>query len=268
MKKYQLVIFETNRNEGCMSIAKKFYPQNYTTEQIKSALNKVKNKAGKKYHFDGNKILQPQQKDVLFKYDYPDGTYVKINNTHLTKEDLWDEELPCDILIIDTKYPNIVIGHRMADCPVIIAEDRKHQVVAVSHSGSLQINREVPKWTIEALTKEANSNPSDIYVYIGSCIKKESYQYDKYPLWATNKKVWENAIEKRNNIYHIDLISAIKNQLKEEQIPESNITISPYDTYLSPDYYSHTEEKRHSEKEIGQNFVGCFYQIVENDPIK
>src|SRR5699024_6059100 len=103
-----------------------------------------------------------------------------ITKDYLTKEDYWDEELICDILLIDTEFPNIVVGHRMADCPVIIAEDTKQQVVAISHCGANQINREVPKWTIKALKKEYNSNVEDIAVYIGSCIKKESYQYDKY----------------------------------------------------------------------------------------
>ena len=128
--KYKLVIFESNRKEGCMSLAKKFYPTTYSKEDRKRALKTVKDKIGKKYNFNGNHILQPKQKDVEFKEDYPDGKYVRITNEYLMKEDYWDEEIICDILLIDTKFPNIVIGHRMADCPVIIAEDRKKQTVA------------------------------------------------------------------------------------------------------------------------------------------
>lgn len=260
MKNYRLVIFETNKKDGCMSLAKKFYPEDYTDKERRKEFNKVKEKVGKKYHFNGKHILQPQQKDVELEGNYPDGTYVRITENYLTKEDYWDEKIPCDILVIDTKFPNIVIGHRMADCPIIIAEDTKNQVVAVSHCGASQINREVPKWTIEALKKEAHSNPQNIHVYIGSCIKKNSYQYDCYPHWATNDKVWKDCIHEVNNVYYIDLIHAIKKQLDGENILDNNIKESPTDTYLSPDYYSHTEEKRNPNSIIGQNFVGCFYQ--------
>lgn len=265
MNKYKLVIFETNRKDGILSLARKFYPEKYTDEEIKQALSTVKDKIGKKYNFNGKHILQPCQKDVEFITDYPDGTYIKIEQEELTQEDYWYEKLPADILLIDTKNPNIVIGHRMADCPVIIAEDVENQVVAVSHCGSSQINREVPKWTIEALKKEANSKPENIHIYIGSCIKKENYQYDKYPSWATNKNVWKDCITKHENIYYIDLITAIKKQLRNEQIKEENIQKSPIDTYTNKDYYSHTEEVRDKSKNIGQNFVGCLYQETKDE---
>lgn len=261
-KKYKLTIFESNRKDGCMSLAPKFYPKDFTLEQRKKALRLVKSKLGEKYHFNGNHILQPQQKDVEFDHEYEDGKYIKISKKHLTKKDYWDEKLCCDILLIDTNYPNVVIGHRMADCPVIIAEDVKQQVVAISHCGARQINREVPKWTIEALKKEKNSNPSNIKVYLGSCIKKESYQYTGYPIWATNKKIWQDCITEKDKIYYIDLVKAIKKQLREEKIEEKNIKVSKIDTYTNKDYYSHTEEVKDNTKNIGQNFVGCFYEEV------
>lgn len=264
MSKYKLVIFESNRKDGCMSLAKKFYSKNDTEAQIREKLSKVKIKLGKKYGFNGNHILQPCQKDVEPNLDYPDGQYTKINKKFLTKKDYWYEKIPADIILIDTEFPNVVIGHRMADCPVIIAEDIKKQVVAVAHCGSRQINREVPKWTIQSLKKEINSNQEDIHVYIGSCIKKENYQYDKYPSWATNKTVWQDCIRKKENKYYIDLVFAIKKQLKKEKITEKNITVSPVDTYTNENYYSHTKEKQENPQNIGQNFVGCFYQEVKS----
>ncbi len=262
MNKYRLIIFESNKKDGCMSLAKKFYPKGTTEDEIKLKLSEIKNKIGKKYHFDGKHIIQPCQKDVELNVDYPDGAYTKISQKKLTQKDYWYEKFPCDILLIDTKCPNIVIGHRMADCPVIIAEDIKNQVVAVSHCGAKQINREVPKWTIKALKKEVNSDSKNIKIYIGSCIKRKNYQYNQYPKWATNKKVWKESITKEGNIYYIDLVSSIKSQLIEEGIKEENIKESPIDTYSNKNYYSHTKEIRDNEKDIGQNFVGCFYQEI------
>jgi len=262
VNKYKLVIFETNKLDGCMSANKKFYPENTTESQRENLLQKVKEKIGNKYHFNGLHILQPYQKDVHLDVNYQDGTYIKITNKNLTKKDYKDEKLPCDILLIDTKYPNVVIGHIMADCPVIIAEDTKNQVVAISHCGSKQINREVPKYTIEALEKEAKSNPKDIRVYVSSHIKKESYIYDKYPTWATNKKVWNKCIVRKNKLYYINLAKAITNQLIKRNIARKNIKIINIDTYTNIYYYSHTEEVKDNSKDNGQNFVGCFYQKI------
>lgn len=262
MKEYQLKIFETNKNDGIMSSNKKFYPTEYSEEDIQKAFFMVRSALGKKYHFDGLKILQPKQKDVEFIEEYPNGKYVKIKEKNLQKEDFWQESIPADILMIDTNNPNIVIGHRHADCPVVIAEDRKHQLAAVAHCGALQINREVPKYIIEALKNEG-SNVQNIYVYIGSCIKKDSYKYDCYPKWATREDIWKNNIEKHQEFYYIDLIGAIKEQLAKEEVNMQNIHMSPYDTYKSDEFYSHAASMKEINSKKGQNFVGCFYQEKE-----
>ena len=112
-------------------------------------------------------------------------------------------------------------------------------------------------YTEEALLKEYNSKKENLYAYIGSCIKKDNYIYDCYPKWATNKDIWEGCLTKDNNLYYIDLVTAITNQLN---IDKSHITISPIDTYKDPKYYSHTSEVRKEQKPLGQNFVGAFYQ--------
>lgn len=41
MKNYRLVIFETNKKDGCMSLAKKFYPEDYTDKERRKEFNKV-----------------------------------------------------------------------------------------------------------------------------------------------------------------------------------------------------------------------------------
>lgn len=42
MEKYKLIIFETNRKDGCMSKSKKFYPSDFTEQEIIERLNKVR----------------------------------------------------------------------------------------------------------------------------------------------------------------------------------------------------------------------------------
>ena len=180
---------------------------------------------------------------------------------NLLQEDHWYEKLPCDILLIDSQNPNIVIGHRMADCPIVIAEDTKKQVAAVSHCGAKQINREVPRWTVEALKKEVNSNPEDIHIYIGSCIKKENYQYDKYPAWATNQEVWKECITKKGDIYYANLdpiIGSEQNGTRPVVVVQNNLGNKYSPTVLIAPLTSKSKKK---------NYLPTHIEIKSNEKI-
>ena len=256
--KSQIMIFETGIEEGIMSRNKKFYSDNLSQEQINKLFLDTRIKIGKKYGFDGYKIFQALQKTDTNNITYQDGKYIVLNEKNMKCKDYWYEQLPADILIITNQYKNIVVGNQMADCPILIAEDRKLGVTALSHCGAVYINRKLPVQTIQALQKEFNSKLDDIYVYIGSCAKKESYIYDIYPSWATNNEVWANNITNENNKYHIDITKAIVDQLKKIGI--NNIDISEKDTITNDKFYSHRGAILGKKSKSGQNFVGFFYK--------
>lgn len=256
--KSQIEIFETGIKDGIMSKNKKFYKENLTQEEINKIFLETRLKFAKKYNLNGLHIFQALQKTPLNKLNYPDGKYIVISEENMTKEDYWSEELPADILIISNKYKNIIVGNQMSDCPILIAEDRRLGVTALAHCGASYINRNLPIQTIMALENEYHSNLNDIYVYIGSCIKTESYVYDSYPSWATNKEVWKDCIKKEQSIYKIDLVKAIKKQLKSIGI--SHIKVSKIDTFKDKNYYSHLAEYNGIKEKFGQNFVGFYYK--------
>ena len=251
--KSQIEIFETGIKDGIMSKNKKFYKENLTQEEINKIFLETRLKFAKKYNLNGLHIFQ-----ALNKLNYPDGKYIVISEENMTKEDYWSEELPADILIISNKYKNIIVGNQMSDCPILIAEDRRLGVTALAHCGASYINRNLPIQTIMALENEYHSNLNDIYVYIGSCIKTESYVYDSYPSWATNKEVWKDCIKKEQSLYKIDLVKAIKKQLKSIGI--SHIKVSKIDTFKDKNYYSHLAEYNGIKEKSGQNFVGFYYK--------
>ncbi len=254
----KIMIFESGIKDGIMSANAKFYADGVSKEERERCLLKVRLNLGKKYHFDGKKIFHAKQKLPTEPENYPDGKYIVLNETHMNKDDFWEEQLPADILILSEKYKNIVVGNQMADCPILIIEDRRLGVTALSHCGVSYINRKLPLQTVEALQKEYNSNVSDLYVYIGSCIKKNSYVYDCYPAWATNDEVWQDCINQKDNNYYIDLIKAIENQLKAAGI--TNINISSKDTATSDEFYSYSAANKGNIAKKGQNFVGFFYK--------
>lgn len=253
----KIVIFESGIEDGIMSNNAKFYDKSLSQEEINKIFLRNRITFGKKYGIDGQKIYRATQKNDDNNLDYGDGKYIVIDINQDLK-DAWYEVLEADILLLQKNSKKIALAHQMADCPIIIAEDRRLGVTSLSHCGARYINRSLPQQTIEALKKEYNSNIEDIYVYIGSCAKKENYIYKTYPEWATNKHIWHEAIHKEKDGYHIDMIKAIKQQLKEIGI--KHLKISPNDTITNKKYYSHAGYTRGRRIENGQNIVGFFYK--------
>lgn len=255
--KSKIKIFEGNNNDGIFSRNPKFYPEKTSPEEIEEILKKARIRLGKKYGFSGLKMFEVIQKmednDI-----YPDNKAVVIDEKYLQVDDLFKQKILADILIISSKHKKIALCHRMADCPVIIAEDRKKGFTAIAHCGIYHINRGLPKEIIKSLIDNCNSNPEDIYVYIGSHIKKESYDYDTYPKVATNNTIWENAITKKNDKYYIDLEQAILNQFKEYKL--GNIEISKINTATNSNYASHKKALLGFKEKKGQNIVGFYYK--------
>ncbi len=255
--KSKILIFEGNQEEGIFSAAKKFYKATETAEDIYNKIKEARLKLGKKYNFDGLKMFQVTQKmedsDV-----YPDNKTVIIDESYMTKEDYFKEKILADILIINEKYKGIVLSHRMADCPVLILEDRKKGYTGIVHCGIYHINRGLPKAFIEQMIKCCNSDTNDLYLYIGSHIKKESYIYDSYPKIATNQEIWKDAIIKEEDGYHINLMKAILNQIECFNLKEINI--SSIDTATTKNYASHYAFHHGNKAKIGQNIVGFYYK--------
>ena len=253
----QIVIFEGTKEDGIFSSNKKFFPEEYTEEDIYNEIKKYRINLGDKYNFSGLKMFQVIQK-MEDNNDYEDNKAVIIDDKYMTKEDYFIEKIHADILMITNKYKGVALSHRMADCPVLIAEDREKGVTAIVHCGLYHINRGLPKELIKALITKFNSNPNNIYLYVGSHIKKESYLYDTYPRIATNAEIWKNAIEKVGNKYSIDMEKAILNQLEEFNLGE--IKISNINTATDERYASHYEAYKGNINKKGQNIVGFYYK--------
>lgn len=255
--KSKIVIFEGNKNDGVFSSSKKFYPSNYTEKDIFNSIKQDRIKLGKKYNFSGLKMFQVRQK-MENNNSYPDNKDTLITEDHFQKEDYFTEKIEADILFINQKYKKIALSHRMADCPILIAEDRKKGYTGIVHCGIYHINRGLPKEFIKKMIEKYHSNPTDIYLYIGSFIKKESYIYDSYPKIATNNKIWVDAIIKKEDGYHIDLLKAITNQIEEYHLAE--IKVSKIDTAKDKNYASHYAAVHGDKSKLGQNIVGFYYK--------
>ena len=257
----QIVIFEATNDDGIFSKNEKFFP-NKSKKYIDNEFNKTRKYIGEKYKFNYLKMFEVKQK-MQDNDEYPDNKYVVLDEEYMQKEDYFEEDIYADILIISNKYPEVAVGHRMADCPILILEDRRKGITAICHTNTIHINRELPKHLIKTLIDNFDSKLDDLYLYVAPFVKKESYIYDKYPIWATNEEVWHDAIIKEDDGYHIDMEKAIRNQIKDFDIKE--VKFSPINTADdSNSFASHTVACRGDKKKLGQNFIGFYYKKNED----
>lgn len=272
-----LRIFTSTILDGNMNTNKNFYPEGMDKEAIRKNFKLRRETLGSVKGFDGLKILTPIQKqrpnldgktsdeqlELLSKFHtkYPDGHYVRINQEMIEGyEDLYDLDINADILMIDDSLPKVALAYPVADCPVVFAEDRINNVVAMAHCDGEFIDRELPSQLIDALRKETDILPENIHVYVGPHAKKESFTYDCYPGFIQNPNLWEESvIEGKDGLLHIDMETAILEQLFKQNLHPDNIEVSEVDTITNPMFYSNNVARFNKCKQ-GRFYEGCFYE--------
>lgn len=261
----KLKIIYSKREDGIMSDDKTFYP-NLSEEERKNKFELNKKNFLQKHNLDNVNILIPVQKTIYEEQDetfnYKDGTYEILTKENVTKYLKGEKYFHDDFLIIDSSIKNILVADKVADCPMLILLakiNEENWMLAIAHCGGEYINRLLPQQMLSALVKESNVDSKNIEAYLTPCISKESYVYDKYPPVATNKDAWKNAIEKRENLYYIDLREATINQLLEKGLKKENITVSNKDTRTDDDFYSHVAYKKGDISKNGRFIVGAVF---------
>lgn len=280
-----LNIFFTSVVDGNMNTAARFYKEGMTKEEIRADFDARRLKMGRKNGFYGKKILTPTQKFrpvldgktpeekqiLIDKYQskYQDGHYVRITREMIEPyEDLYDLDIPADILVIDDTLPEVVLAYPVADCPVVIAEDKKNKVVAMAHCGGEYIDRDLPGQIVDSLYLELNSKPEDVHVYIGPHAQKQSFIYDRIPRFVENEKVWSGCLEEVNGVIHVDMKNAILRQLVYRGVSLSNVCCSEIDTITNPLFYSNSAA-RFDDKKAGRFYTGCFYKkAIQKELVK
>lgn len=252
-------IFNSTRLDGPMSGNKKFYNENMTIEEIKKDLLERRKKLGEKIGFDGTKILVPYQNPSKYEEghyeDITDSISDVINKT--SDYDLWNFDIPCDVMLMRSQLRGVVLAYPVADCPVVIANTS--DMIALAHCGAKEIDRLMPFHIIDAIKKETKANEEDIEVYIGPCAKKKSYVYETYPNWATRKNnMWRHCINEEEDGFHIDLRKAILIQLINKGI--KYIEINSLDTITNPLYYSNYAASHGDNEKDGRFLTGVYFK--------
>lgn len=257
-------ILDVGNKFGTMNTAAGFYPMKMTLEKRQASFLRKRKKLGKVNDYDYKKFFMADQTTQ-------DGSYCVLTPELIAeKDDGWLRDIPEDILIITKDTPGVVIGHPVADCPVIIMNDKKHGATALGHCSAEMVDIRLPMHIFFALQKEFGTTINDVKVYVSSCIS-DKWEYDSYPKFANNKDVWAGAISEvhtldKGTYYNIDIRKAVLKQLLGVGIRYSDIYWNMDDTLTDSNYYSNSGARIDSSKK-GRNFAGAYYPLKEIDPV-
>lgn len=214
------------------------------------------------YGFDASKIFIADQKNK-------DGSSFEITREFVeANPDGLMASIPEDILITTDKVPGVVIGHPVADCPVVMAADLSKGAVAIAHCSAELIDKKMPMMVVDALQRAYDSKDDDIVAYISACAGSD-WSYDTYPRWATDRKLWDGAIIEENGVFKIDMRKVIENELLERNIHTMKFNMD--NTRTNPNYYSNSMASPNGGNDptkAGRNFAGVFFKPKYKEKVK
>ncbi len=156
-----------------------------------------------------------------------------------------------DIDGLITNQKGVALVTQYADCTPLVFLDTKNKVIATSHAGWRGTVKEIGKVTVEKMIAEYGSNPSDILVGIGPCIKECCYEVDN-PVYNEFLKLPYLDLDKiftvkPNGKYMLDLVEANKQILINAGIKTDNFDLSDICTCCNADQL-HSHRKTGGER--------------------
>lgn len=248
-------VFETGNKFGNMNTQARFYPEGSTQEERNAWFLARRMIAGREFGFDGHKMFMADQV-------HKNGSYFEITEDYVEAYPNGWSDIPEDILIISENVPGVVIGHSVADCPVVMMEDPIKGVSAVAHCSAEMIDKRLPMMLADALVDVCGSKDEDIITYVSACAG-DNWTYDSFPKWAQDIKMWEDGIyADEAGIFHIDIRKVIRKQLEERRIDLGKTLFNMDDTITNPHYYSNSASSPYGlndPSKAGRHFAGMFY---------
>lgn len=231
----------------------------FTSEDKKNIFMNHRIALAREYGFDFTKMFMADQKDKT-------GTYRVLNQDFVDANPEGWSDIDEDILIIRDDVCGVVAGHPIADCPVIVMEDLRNGICAVCHCSAELIDKRMPMLMADALLDYGGTSDCDISVYVSPCAGK-NWTYDGIPSWMKDIDMWINS---HGVIFddkvRINLRNAVKQQLMERGIADSQILFSDIDTISNPDFYSNSASSIYGLNRVekfGRNFTGALYQNLK-----
>jgi len=147
-----------------------------------------------------------------------------------------------------SQLPNVLVGVKTADCvPVLLADTRTNAFAAV-HAGWRGTAQSIVAKAVQKMTTVFGTNPSDLLAAIGPAASGRSYEVgsDVIETFTKNFSNGESYFTAtRDGHALVDLHTANRDQLVEQGIPPSAISIAPLCTIEHIDlFFSYRVEKK------------------------
>lgn len=138
-----------------------------------------------------------------------------------------------DIDAVITNQKGLAVGVNTADCVAVLLVDEDNGVCAAVHSGWRGTVNNIAVKCVERMI-ETGADASSIKAFIPPCIHVECFEVGEevaelFPSEYVNRELGSKP--------HIDLVSMIREQLKNSGIKSGNITASVDCTRCNPDKY-------------------------------
>lgn len=255
-------VLQTTKEDGSMTSKTTFNSGNISEEQMEPLFQKRAGLVCDKYGIKG--IFKTLQK--------PGADSVRVVDEELCSH--IDDEHKCisvneQALIITDEYPQYVIGHAVADCPVVMLFDYTRGIIATAHCSGAKVDKGIINELVDGICNYGGSSKQDLLAYVSMGAGPE-WTYDCWPKWASNIAIWNPTRniqfikEKEDGNYRIDIKSAISYQLERAKLDKSNIIVSQESTIgLDSEYYSNHDCRKYGEPP-GLNFAGAGFNLEES----
>ena len=245
--------FYSDKSNGCMSAKREFYSDSKDISDIISELKERRIKLGELKGFDGSKIIVPEPTEKI-PFTYRDVTEeIQSLISDYPNFDLWDIDIPCDIMLIRSNLKGVVLSYPVADCPVVVVNSK--DTLGIAHCSGKMIDKELPKALVDAVRKVSDAKASELTGYIGPCAGYD-YVYETFPYWATNDD-WKYFISDEYEGYRIDLRKAVMSQLMRSGV--NHVLTSTIDTISDPNFYSNYAFKHGDKSKNGRFLTGAYF---------
>lgn len=174
-------------------------------------------------------------------------------NIHkVTKEDIGagaystkDAIADCDALY--TREKNVLLGVFTADCVPILIYDKAQGIIAAIHSGWKGTINEITKKMLNTLIYDEDSDPNELYAYIGPSIDFFSFEVGEDVIEHVKNMSFDTQafiIPKENGKYLLDNKRLNMQMLLDAGIPDTHIFMHNADTFENEeDFFSYRKNK-------------------------
>ena len=164
--------------------------------------------------------------------------------THVSKSGNVGES---DALITDK--PNLGLVISAADCVPVFMYDEENRVIAGVHSGWRGTEKEILTKTLRKLKSDFNTQPENLYVYVGPSISQKNYEVGPEVADLFDDQYLE---DKHNGKFLLNVSAVNYDMLTSFGVPDNQIQLSNLCTYDNRKLlHSYRREGQRSGRSLG-----------------